>query len=272
MMNLTVLVENMCGRRDVLGEFGFSMHIATDSGENILLDAGQGKTLFANAEKMDIDLGKIDKLVLSHGHFDHTWGVPALLEKAGNIPVWAHAGFDVARFRQLQEENYYIGSYFKKEDINFHPVSGLTQIAENVWTVEVPPVNRQSEFVPAVGHLVVCEDGEYKPDLFLDDISLVVKGVHGYSVILGCAHAGVVNVLHEVSMHLKTNHFHCVVGGMHIGDQSADFCRKAVAELVKSYEVEKWRPAHCTGFRAAAMLAAQHDDTSWGSCGTVISV
>jgi 7,8-dihydropterin-6-yl-methyl-4-(beta-D-ribofuranosyl)aminobenzene 5'-phosphate synthase len=271
-MELTILVENFCGRSDVLGEYGFSVHIAANSGETVLMDAGQGKTLFSNAEKLNIDLGGISKLVLSHGHFDHTWGVPELLAKTGNIPVWAHSDFDVARYRRLQEQNYYIGSYIKKTDVDFHPVTGLTQVSQDIWAVAVPLARRRSEFVPSVGHLVVMEAGELKQDLFKDDISLVVKGDQGYSVILGCAHSGVANILHEVSSHFNTKEFYCVLGGMHIGGQTAEFCSAVVDELVTEFRVEKWRPSHCTGFPAAAMLAAKTKDTIWGSCGTVIKV
>ena len=272
MMNLTILVENFCGKMDLLAEYGFSVHFKCTNGESILMDTGQGTTLFSNAEKLDINLKKISNLVLSHGHFDHTWGVPDLLLKTGNIPVWAHPEFDKARYRKHQAEAFYIGSYIKKQDIDFRSIRNITEIVPEVWAVEVPMQKRDKDYVPVTNHLMELENNIWKPDSFEDDISLVVKGEHGYSIILGCAHAGVINILEEVSELLNTKEFYAVVGGMHIGGQSKIFCENVVDKLVKDYKVKVWRPSHCTGFQAASMLASRADNVEWGTVGTVLEL
>lgn len=271
-MNLTIIVDNFCGKMNLLSEHGFSAHLACNDGSSILIDAGQGLTLSSNAEKLNIDLSKINHLVLSHGHFDHTWGVPNVLIKTGYIPVWAHPMFDKPRYRKHQEDFYYIGSYIKKQDINFKPVHNITEIVPNVWAVEVPLNKRNQEYLSHTDHLMVYEADTWKIDKFEDDISLVVKGKYGYSVILGCAHAGIVNILNEISQQFNIKDFYTVVGGMHIGEESEDFCKKIIDSLLNNYNVQIWRPSHCSGFKGAAMLGANAPNVAWGSAGTVLEL
>lgn len=107
---------------------------------------------------------------------------------------------------------------------------------------------------------------------FSDDISLVVKGNKGLSVLLGCAHAGVVNILETISQHFDTRQFHTVAGGMHIGDSSDEFIQRVVDALVSRFKVTRWRPGHCTGFKSAAAIAVKAPDVSWAGAGTRLSL
>ena len=77
--DVTVLVENMAGGGPVLGEWGLSYLIVAGK-HRILMDAGNGLTLFENAKSMEVDLGKLDAIVISHSHSDHTGGLPKVLE------------------------------------------------------------------------------------------------------------------------------------------------------------------------------------------------
>jgi 7,8-dihydropterin-6-yl-methyl-4-(beta-D-ribofuranosyl)aminobenzene 5'-phosphate synthase len=271
-MFLTILVDNFCGRSDLLAEYGFSVHIKCDNNETVLMDTGQGKAIYPNACQLGINLNTINHLVFSHGHFDHIWGAPNLLEKTGNIPVWGHPSFDIPKYRKISDESQYIGSYIKKEDVNFNPILGMTQITENVWGIEVPIERRKKEFMPTTKHLMVKESGQWEVDQFLDDISLVIKGEYGYSVVLGCAHAGVINILDEVAQRLNTKDFYAVIGGMHMAGQSEEYTKNVVEKLVSDYNVQAWIPAHCSGFKAAAMLASKVDNVNWGGTGTGIKL
>ncbi len=267
-MDLTILVDNFCIPPSLAGEYGLSMHIS-DQNSNILMDTGQGKTLFSNSRLLNVDLNKTDHLVLSHGHFDHVGGVARFLTDRGKIPVWAHPDFLALHMRLIQGKGHFIGGHLNRDIVDLHPIKGLTQITQNVWAVEIPMDKRDPLFLNRPEHLVVPgSDKEWELDPFSDDISLVVKGEKGLSVLLGCAHAGVVNILEEVSRHFKTRQFHTVAGGMHIGDSSDQFINRVVEALVSRFTVERWRPSHCTGFRAAAALAAKASDVTWAGAGT----
>ena len=45
----------------------------------LLLDTGASDLLIRNAQKLDIDLGDVDVVFLSHGHADHIGGLEAFL-------------------------------------------------------------------------------------------------------------------------------------------------------------------------------------------------
>ena len=77
-LSLTVLVENSApANRDLIGEDGLSFFIETE-GTKILFDTGLSGLFLANAEKLATGLRDLDYVVLSHGHIDHTGGLPAL--------------------------------------------------------------------------------------------------------------------------------------------------------------------------------------------------
>jgi len=272
-MDLTVLVDNLTMFPNLQGEYGLSLYIENAPG-NILMDTGQGFSLFSNAEQLGLDLSALDHLVLSHGHFDHVGGVARFLTAKGEIPVWAHPDVTDSHTRLVNGKGHFIGCHMNTNALDLRPINGLTQITENVWAIEVPESRRDPLFRTRPAHLVVPgqNKGEWELDPFVDDISLVIKGKKGLSVLLGCAHAGVANILEEVARQFNTRLFHAVVGGMHIGDSSDEFINRVVDKLVSDFTVSKWRPSHCTGFKAAAALATKVSDVSWAGAGTRISL
>jgi len=88
-VNVTVLVENMAGGGPVLGEWGLAYLIETGK-HRILFDTGSGFTLPGNARALDVDLAKIDAIVISHGHIDHTGGLMKVLETCGPVDLFIH--------------------------------------------------------------------------------------------------------------------------------------------------------------------------------------
>ena len=69
-LRITTLSENTAQRGDFLGEWGLSILVETDEAR-VLLDTGKGFSAAYNADTLGIDLGNIDRIVLSHGHYDH---------------------------------------------------------------------------------------------------------------------------------------------------------------------------------------------------------
>ena len=225
-----------------------------------------------NLRSLGISPGDIDHVVLSHGHFDHTGGLQKLLHRSRDIPIWAHPKVEIAHGRREDGFVRFNGCHINREGVDFRPVEGLAQVTGNLWAVEVPLDRRDPEFVNPPSRLVVPDGEGWRPDPFPDDISMAVKGERGLSVILGCAHAGVVNILEEVSAHFGTRDFHMVLGGMHLGDQTPEFVDRVTSELVSRFNVEKWRPCHCTGLKALCVLSAKAGDVAWAAAGTVLEV
>jgi len=104
MLKITTLSENTADNLCLLAEWGLSILVETDR-LNILLDAGQTISVTHNAEALGIDLRKVDKIVLSHGHADHTGGLANVLGKIGKqTDVIAHPDVTDAKFSGKDED------------------------------------------------------------------------------------------------------------------------------------------------------------------------
>jgi 7,8-dihydropterin-6-yl-methyl-4-(beta-D-ribofuranosyl)aminobenzene 5'-phosphate synthase len=99
-LKITVLCENTVPTPGLLGEHGFAAFVEAPGG-NILFDTGQGFSLVQNSLRLQKDLRTVSKLVLSHGHFDHTGGMIAFLGVHGPCEVVAHPDVLGERFRWM---------------------------------------------------------------------------------------------------------------------------------------------------------------------------
>ncbi len=87
---VTVVVDNLVRRQKLWGEHGLSLLVEIE-GRRILLDIGQsGEVLIHNSAALGLNLKDVDCVVLSHGHYDHTGGLPALLNMVRHVNLYAH--------------------------------------------------------------------------------------------------------------------------------------------------------------------------------------
>lgn len=270
-MDLKILVDNYTGRQDLKAEHGLSFWLETGR-DNVLFDTGQAGAILYNAPRMGVDLKKTDLLVLSHGHYDHTGMLGQVLIEAGNIPVWAHAAVGCSHRRDKKGTRYFIGCHINRESLDFREINGKTRITDKIWGISISPEKRDPKFFTPPEHLQLPSGDGWTTDTFEDDISLVVDGENGLSVVLGCAHAGIVNILEEAASLFGTREFYSVTGGMHIGEKSRDYVSGIIDELLSRFSVKKWVPCHCTGFPAAAELYCREQEVHLGRVGMTLSL
>jgi len=96
-------------------------------------------------------------------------------------------------------------------------------------------------------------DGSFIEDPLDDDQAIIVESSAGTIVLLGCAHAGLINTLRYVSDLSGKNRIYACIGGTHLVDASDERLDYTVKEL-KSFQLQKIAPCHCTGLQANFIL------------------
>jgi len=275
---ITILCENLVGRLVGAGEHGFSAFIETDQG-NYLFDTGGGRSIVANSLTLNKDLKSIRKIFLSHGHYDHTGGLSEVLKVKGKVDVHAHPHVFLDRIAVLKEEDReikrFIGIRYKKRYLeslgaNFVFNTDFLEVEKGLFlTGEVP---RQTTFEKPDPRLFSEMDGTTTHDLFLDDQSLILDTDKGIVLILGCAHSGMINIIHHVINKMGKDKFHAVLGGTHLDFLTSEQLEESIKSL-KNMQVEKIGVSHCTGMRAAFRLNQEFGDRFFYGCvGSVLEV
>ncbi|MDZ7761167.1 MAG: MBL fold metallo-hydrolase [Desulfovermiculus sp.] len=263
---ITVLCENTAaGPLGLIGEHGFSALIEKDD-HRILFDTGQGMALANNAHLLGIDFSTIPSIVLSHGHYDHTGGLPAALYPPRKARVYAHPDVFRPKYAQLNtahgQQNVFIGLKYRPEYLErtlqaqFTFLREFTELAPGIFfSGEVP---RGTDFEHPDTRLLIEQDGQLVLDPLWDDASLLVETDKGPVVVFGCAHAGAVNVLNHFAAQTGHTTFHAVIGGTHLGFMGGPGEQlKASMQAFDNYGLDLVAVSHCTGQLGAA-LCQQH--------------
>ncbi len=258
---ITVICENsVLNPLPLIGEHGLSMLIEGVSGVT-LFDTGQGLGIINNFKVLGKDISAIKKIIISHGHYDHTGGLLQLLKvHGGTVPVFAGEGAFVQKVSLLpsgmalpigfQERR----ETYEENGARFHEVSGFTKLDDAFTTVN--SIKHNDGWRCWDKALKLQKDSAIIDDPFSDDLSLLLDTPSGPVVLLGCAHSGMVEILDQISEHSGIKKFHAVIGGTHLGTAPEEYIIKAINSL-KKYDVEKIAVSHCTGFKVAARFAAE---------------
>lgn len=257
-VTLTVLAENSVHGRGLLAEHGLSIWVQSGAG-SILFDTGQGLALPVNARLLHAPWPALDAVVLSHGHYDHTGGLAFALEQAPRAKVFAHP--HAVRRKFIRETD---GAM--REVGTVGPNAACLQsrgraIVRTEKPTEVLPgiivtgqIPRVTDFEDTGGPFFLDPQGK-EPDPLLDDQALFFTCGEGTVILLGCAHAGVVNTLHYVGQLTDHRPIYAVLGGMHLLTASADRLNRTL-EAFRDWGAQRFGPAHCTGMTATARLWA----------------
>ena len=260
-IKITTLSENTAGP-GALGEWGLSMLVEAD-GMKILFDTGSGTAAVHNAQLMGIDLATVDRMVLSHGHYDHTGGLLEVLRRAGGKEIIAHPDVWARKYGSLDNSpKRYVGIPFIREALevmgaSFHLSKEPVKLSEHVMTTGEIPMLTDYEVVEK--YLCVMEGNELKQDPIDDDLALIIDTEFGLVVILGCAHHGIVNTLKQAQKVMGKELIYAAIGGTHLVHASKERLEKTAAAL-QEMGVQHLGVSHCTGFNASAYLAREFGD------------
>ena len=261
---VTVICENSVQTPlPVAGEHGLSFYIEGDEGDT-LFDTGQGIGLLHNMKMLGKDASGIKRIILSHGHYDHTGGLLPLLEEIKTeIPVYLHpAAFNEKSALLPSGDLRNIGfqasrEVYESKGASFREIPGFAKVADSVYAIS--DIKHHDGWKAWDTRLMRKTDNGISADPFEDDLSLILETAQGPVVLLGCAHAGIIEILESISKETGYKSFHAVIGGTHLDSAPAGYVKGAV-EALKEYKVQVIAVSHCTGFRVACMFAHEFKD------------
>ena len=220
-MDLTIVFNNVEYGAGLGSSWGFGCFIEY-GGRGILFDTGgDGPMLVANMDKLGVDPGAIDVVVLSHFHGDHTDGLRSVLAAADGPVVYMLRSFSEALKAQAREGG------------ELREVSGGGEICKGVYTTGGVPGNPREQ-------------------------ALAIETSKGLVVITGCAHPGV-NTLVRRAIEVTGGDVYLVLGGFHLGS-AGEAKVSTILDDLQAMGVQKVAPSHCTGERATRMFAERYGD------------
>ena len=257
-VKLTTLCENTAGKPGFAAEWGLSILIETEK-TTVLFDTGKSSAVLENADKLGIDLRKIDRIVLSHGHGDHTGGIRKVLKRVGKMEVVAHPAIWEKKYTKRPYETLeaYCGIPFAREELeslgaSFTLTAQPFTLSDRMMTTG--EIDMTVDYETVEPSLLLKKGNMFKPDIFRDDLSIVMKTDEGLVVILGCAHRGTINTIHHAQKMTGEERVYAVVGGTHLFPASEERVERTISELME-LDVKKVGISHCNGFYASMRVA-----------------
>lgn len=224
-MQVHVLFDSKSLNSELYTGWGVSFLV----GRNVLFDTGEnGKLLLSNMKRLKVDLNSIQNIIISHNHYDHTSGLWELLKNRESMKVYLCPQFSMEFKQRVLHSG---GIIHEKKDIS--------EIEENVY-------------------LTGAMKGDYK-SLEIFEQSLVIKTKNGVSVICGCAHPGIIQILDKVKHHFKNEDINLVLGGFHL----MEFGKHRVESIIYEFQqrgVRRVAPTHCTGIEAEELFKDAYQD------------
>lgn len=237
-MKIYALMENIAYRPEFAAEHGLSLYIETAE-HKILFDTGQSAAFADNAALLGVDLKKADLLVLSHGHYDHGGGIRRFLELNEHAPVYlsCHAFGDY--YHGVKK---YIGI-----DASLEQNSRIVKVEDSLQIDEglvLCSCNGESCSCPIDdAGLTEVRDGVILPDCFLHEQYLVIHENGRKTVISGCSHKGILNIMEWLHPDILIGGFHFM--GQEISEEGNSMLDHA-AEVLLGYDTTYYT-CHCTG-------------------------
>ena len=202
---------------------------------------------------MGINLNQLDKLVISHGHDDHTGGLIHFFLNKTNVELISHPEC----FNYKEDNHQYIGSSMKKDDLE--KVCHLTlsseplKISKNIIYLGEIPSSNSFEAREAIGK---CSKNDKRiDDIVIEDSAIVYKSEKGLFIITGCSHSGICNIIEYAKKVCHDDRIYGVIGGFHLFKM--DNRLEKTIHYLKENNVTLLYPCHCVSLDVKIEIAKQ---------------
>ena len=247
-MKIVSLMEDTPGGNGCLFEHGFSLYVETKS-HRILADTGASCRFLENAKRLGIDLAKVDTVILSHGHYDHSGGILAFAGKNPNARIYIRENAFEDFYHVKDHGRRYIGIDKEIKKLEQVVIAGSDlRIDEELFLFT--NVTGRRMWPEGNRELKVVKNGELLQDDFSHEQYLIIQSEGKEILISGCAHNGILNIRGRMP--------DALISGFHMAKKSAytmeeeELIRKTALEL-KAYPIQYYT-GHCTGEAAYQLM------------------
>jgi 7,8-dihydropterin-6-yl-methyl-4-(beta-D-ribofuranosyl)aminobenzene 5'-phosphate synthase len=246
---VTILYDAFGPASALQKDWGFAALIEY-GGRRILFDTGNDADIFArNVKQLGVDLTRLDAVVISHRHGDHTTGLEVVVARNRAVPIYAPQ--EGAFFKGEGPKEFLARDpslpaqmrYFDGKDPDALR-SGTPWPLANFQTV-----TRTTEILP--GFFVLTTRSDKPGTREMNELSLAVRTPKGLAVVVGCSHPGIEKILDaaaQIDKQLYTS-----IGGFHLVQTPRDEIERVAGMLHDTLKLERVAPGHCTsepGFAA----------------------
>jgi 7,8-dihydropterin-6-yl-methyl-4-(beta-D-ribofuranosyl)aminobenzene 5'-phosphate synthase len=264
-IGITILCDNSISRSGFIGEHGFSLLIESQ-GKKYLFDTGPGMSLPLNLKVLNKNLESLDKIFMSHGHYDHTGGLKWVIQQVGKVEVVAHPDI-FSRHMVLNTQDtgkppLYIGCQFTQDELEqlgatFVFMDHTTEVSPGLWFVT--GIDPDPAKIPNDARPVISQGEKFVRDPLKDDASLLLETDGDPILVLGCAHAGVFNILDHIRENMGITKLRAILGGTHLMFFEPKDVHRAIDKF-EEFSIDLVGVSHCTGFQAAIELSKHFGD------------
>jgi 7,8-dihydropterin-6-yl-methyl-4-(beta-D-ribofuranosyl)aminobenzene 5'-phosphate synthase len=274
-MRIQILVDNSSVSDELERGHGFAAFVETEEG-SLLFDTGPDARVMRNAERLGVDWSTVQGIVLSHGHYDHTGGlVDVMAATAGQeAPVFMHPAALRSRYSIREGETpRWIGitdsaaRALEQHKGRVRLVEDPREVLPGVWASgEIP---RRTDFEDVGGPFFLDADRSI-PDGIPDDMALYLESGDELVVLVGCAHAGIVNSIEYARELLPGRAVTAVLGGMHLVHASPGRIERT-RDYLRELPLRQLAPMHCSGDSCRVSFAAKMGELLSQSAGVGVS-